>query len=141
MKKKHKELRRFENTGLTAETLKVITDKEIERLTERLDPVAQRDFDSISPRAKKILFDHGSMLLQKYDPKMHESLQHRLTGATDAELLQEREETMNRMKVPILKLRPKEGGPSILYSEKSLKELAINDSSYLMEYHRCPSTR
>ena len=45
----------FENTGLTEETLKEITDKEIERLTERLDPVAQRQFDSISPRAKKIL--------------------------------------------------------------------------------------
>ena len=68
MKKKHQDLRKFENTGLNEEQLKEITEKEIIRLTEKLDPVAFKEFEQISPVAKKILFNHGSLLLQKYDP-------------------------------------------------------------------------
>ena len=34
--------------------------------------------------------------------------------------------------MPVLQLHPRNGGPGIFYSEKSLKNLAINDSTYLM---------
>ena len=39
-KQKYRKMRLFENTGLDEITLKEITDREIHRLTEQLDPVA-----------------------------------------------------------------------------------------------------
>lgn len=102
-------------------------------MTEKLDPVGQKDFEQISPRAKKILFNHGSLLLQKYDPKLHDNLQHYQENATQTQLMEENLEQIKRMKMPVLKLNSRHGGPNIFYSEKSLKNLAVNDSTYLMK--------
>ena len=79
-------MRRFENTGLNEETLKEVTEKEIERLTEKVDPKAKREFDQISALAKKILFNRGSQLIQKYQPTLHERMQHQKINATISEL-------------------------------------------------------
>ena len=46
-------------------------------------------------------------------------------------MLKENVENIQRLKMPVLKLDLNAGGPSIFYSENSLKNLAINDSSYL----------
>ena len=104
LKQKYNNIRRFENTGLDEESLKEITQREIVRLTEKLDPVAQKDFESISPRAKKILFNHGSLLLQKYEPSLHESLYRRRMNATQSQILKENQENIQRLRMPVLKL-------------------------------------
>ena len=84
-----------------------------------MDPTIYKALDQISPHAKEILVKRGSKITKLFDPSQleHEAPEDLAKGGKVAPVS------------PALALPSQYGNAPILYSDVSLKKLALNDTS------------